>query len=69
MTDMFQEFLADDRYADAAGNIIDNCGLERTHPFYKLFMGASLYQVMELLSYMGVGDEEAQKWIDGLLVS
>ncbi|MGN1140758.1 MAG: beta-glucosidase [Oliverpabstia sp.] len=67
MDDMFGEFLKDDRYETAARDLMNTYGILKGNPFYELFHGASLYQAVELLSYMGVEPERGRKLMEELV--
>lgn len=69
MNDMFGEFLTDDRYAAAAGKLMDTYGVRKGNPFYEMFHGASMYQAAELLSYMGVEAGKALELMEDLVKS
>ena len=65
--DMFGDFLRDDRYQAKALDIMNSYGINKENPFYELFQGATLYQAVELLSYMGVKPETGRKIMEELV--
>lgn len=69
MDDMFGDFLRDDRYHAKALDIMKCHGINKENPFYELFHGATLYQAVELLSYMGVESETGRKIMEELINS
>lgn len=65
--DLFQDFLADDRYRKSAQELLEALKLEEGNVFYQLIMGGSLWQFPELLAFFGIEKEKSDHIIDCLL--
>ena len=58
--DMFRDFLADDRYAAYAGQLLAYLHMDESHMFYELLYGGSLRQIPDLLTFMQIDRETAE---------
>lgn len=65
--DMFRDFLADDRYAAYAKQLLALLHMDESHMFYELLYGGSLRQVPELLGFMGIERETAAGLVKSLV--
>lgn len=65
--DLFQDFLADDRYRKSAQELLEALKLEEGNAFYQLIMGGTLRQLPELLTFFGIENKKSNQIIDCLL--
>jgi beta-glucosidase len=66
-SDLFIEFLQDDRYRTRAEALLDKLHMEENHPFYHLVLGGSLTQFLGLGDFLQMDEQTARSMVDELL--
>lgn len=66
-SDLFSEFLQDDRYSAVAEQILSVLQMEENHPFYQLILGGSLSQFKSLLGFLGIDDSKGDEMVECLI--
>lgn len=56
--DLFKDFMADERYAEYAKQLLDALNVDEKNMFYKLLYGSCVSQLSGLMRFLGVGDEQ-----------
>ena len=59
--DSFKDFLADDRYAPYAKQLLEILHIDESHMFYEMLHGGNLNQMLELLSVMGIDADTGKR--------
>ena len=61
--DLFMEFVEDNRYSAIAQQVLNELHMEPDNPFYQLVLGGSLYQLKDLLGFLGIDNTAGDKMI------
>jgi beta-glucosidase len=66
-SDLFIEFLRDDRYRVRAEEFLEKLHMEENHPFYHLVLGGSLTQFLGIGEFLKMDGQAARAMVDELL--
>lgn len=66
-SDLFMDFLRDDRYRESANQVLASLQMEENHPFYQLILGGSLSQLKDLLGFLRIDASKGNEMVECLL--
>lgn len=62
-SDLFMEFMDDNRYSEVAGQVLEALRMDASSPFYHLVLGGSLNQLKDLLGFLEIDNSMGDVFI------